>query len=58
MINKRYLLCVLASSFFLPVFAQFRVEVSGVGLTQLPIAISAFRGEDEATSRLSAEPAW
>ena len=26
--------------------AQFRVEVSGVGLTQLPIAVSTFRGQD------------
>ena len=25
--------------------AQFRVEVSGVGMTQLPIAIAPFRGE-------------
>jgi TolB protein len=29
----------------LPAFAQFRVEVTGVGLTQLPIAMPAFRGE-------------
>ena len=33
--------------------AQFRVEVSGVGLTQLPIAIAPFRGED-ATPQKSA----
>jgi len=26
--------------------AQFRVEVSGVGLTQLPIAIAPLRGEE------------
>src|SRR5450830_610788 len=53
MINMRYLLYVLAFSFYLPVFAQFRVEVSGVGLTQLPIAISAFRGEDSAPQKIS-----
>lgn len=29
-------------------FAQFRVEVTGVGLTQLPIAVAAFRGDDTA----------
>ncbi|MEO7640365.1 MAG: Tol-Pal system protein TolB, partial [Ramlibacter sp.] len=29
----------------LPALAQFRVEVTGVGLTQLPIAIAPFRGE-------------
>ena len=30
----------------LPVYAQFRVEVSGVGMTQLPIGLPAFKGED------------
>jgi TolB protein len=35
-------------------FAQFRVEVSGVGLTQLPIAVSAFRGEDGAPQKIAA----
>ena len=29
-----------------PSLAQFRVEVTGVGLTQLPIAIAPFRGEE------------
>ena len=38
----------------LPVFAQFRVEVSGVGLTQLPIAVAAFRGEDGAPQKVGA----
>ena len=33
--------------------AQFRVEVTGVGLTQLPIAIAAFRGEEAAPQRVS-----
>ncbi len=35
-------------------WAQFRVEVSGVGLTQIPIAVAAFRGEDAATQKISA----
>lgn len=34
--------------------AQFRVEVSGVGLTQMPIAISPLRGEDALSQKLSA----
>lgn len=34
--------------------AQFRVEVSGVGLTQMPITIAPFRGEDGLTTKLSA----
>ncbi len=36
------------------VHAQFRVEVSGVGLTQLPIAIVPLRGEDGAPQKISA----
>ncbi len=38
----------------LPAQAQFRVEVSGVGLTQLPIAFAPFRGEDVAPQKISA----
>lgn len=34
--------------------AQFRVEVSGVGLTQMPIAIVTFRGEAQAPQKLGA----
>jgi TolB protein len=33
--------------------AQFRVDVSGIGLNQLPIAISTFRGEDESTQKVA-----
>jgi TolB protein len=32
--------------------AQFRVEVSGVGMTQLPIAIATFRGEAQAPQKI------
>jgi TolB protein len=38
----------------LPAFAQFRVEVTGVGLTQLPIAVVPFRGEAEAPQKIAA----
>jgi len=34
-------------------WAQFRVEVSGVGLTQIPIAIASFRGEDAAPQKIA-----
>ncbi|WP_239467282.1 Tol-Pal system beta propeller repeat protein TolB [Rhodoferax koreensis] len=34
--------------------AQFRVEVSGVGLTQLPIAVAAFRGDDQSPQKIGA----
>jgi TolB protein len=37
-----------------PVHAQFRVEVSGVGLTQVPIAIAPFRGDDQAPQKMAA----
>ncbi|MFC5523444.1 Tol-Pal system beta propeller repeat protein TolB [Polaromonas jejuensis] len=32
--------------------AQFRVEVSGVGLTQVPIAIASFRGEAQSPQKI------
>lgn len=37
----------------MPALAQFRVEVKGVGLTQLPIALPAFRGEEAAPQKIS-----
>lgn len=43
---------MLISAF--PVHAQFRVEVSGIGLNQLPIAISAFRGQDAVPQKIAA----
>jgi TolB protein len=53
---KRHLsvFLVLVTSFFCgSAWAQFRVEVSGVGLTQVPIAIAAFRGEDAAPQKIA-----
>ena len=35
-------------------FAQFRVEVSGVGLTQMPVAIATFRGELQSPQKIGA----
>jgi TolB protein len=37
-----------------PALAQFRVEISGVGATQVPIAIVKFRDEDKAGQAISA----
>ena len=34
--------------------AQFRVDVSGVGLTQVPISIATFKGEAVSTQKISA----
>jgi TolB protein len=48
------LLALLTTAFAFPASAQFRVEVSGVGLTQLPIAIAPFRGQEAAPQKISA----
>ncbi|HKW84272.1 MAG TPA: Tol-Pal system protein TolB, partial [Burkholderiaceae bacterium] len=47
------LLLVAAAFFCSKASAQFRVEISGVGATQLPIAITKFRDEERATPSLS-----
>jgi TolB protein len=51
--SRRSLLAAMAATPMLPAMAQFRVEVTGVGLTQLPIALPAFRGEDGAPQKIS-----
>jgi len=50
----RILLLLVSSMLSAGVSAQFRVEVSGVGLTQVPIAIAAFRGDDSAPQKMGA----
>lgn len=52
--SRRTLLAALAATPALPALAQFRVEVTGVGLTQLPIAIAPFRGEPQSPQKLAA----
>ena len=49
-------LAVLTAAFTvaLPASAQFKLDVSGVGMTQIPIAVTAFRGEDAAMQKISA----
>jgi TolB protein len=37
-----------------PAFAQFRVEISGVGATQIPIVLGRFRDEDRQPQSISA----
>jgi TolB protein len=44
---------VLALGLVLPVQAQFRVEISGVGITQIPIAVAGFRGEDTSPQKIT-----
>jgi TolB protein len=51
---RRHVLAALIATPSLPVLAQFRVEVVGVGLTQRPIAIAPFRAEAQAPQKISA----
>lgn len=53
--RRRELVAALAATAVAgPALAQFRVEVTGVGLTQLPIAIAPFRGEAELQQKIAA----
>ncbi|MFM6999473.1 MAG: Tol-Pal system beta propeller repeat protein TolB [Limnohabitans sp.] len=36
-----------------PAWAQFRVEVTGVGMTQLPVVIAPFKGEAQAQQKIA-----
>ena len=50
---KRHLFILIASLVCGSAFAQFRVEVSGVGLTQVPIAVATFRGDESAPQKIA-----
>ena len=50
---RRALVAAMAASPLVPALAQFRVEVSGVGLTQLPIALAPFKGQDASPQKIS-----
>lgn len=52
--NRRHVIGGMAATAVMPALAQFRVEVTGVGLTQLPIAIAPFRAEAQAPQKISA----
>jgi TolB protein len=45
--RRRFVTALLAGA-ALPSMAQFRIEVSGVGATQVPVVVADFRGEDQA----------
>jgi TolB protein len=51
---KALSLATLMSLSALPALAQFRVEVSGIGMTQLPIGLPTFKGEAQAPQKISA----
>ena len=50
---RRRTLGLLGAGLALPSLAQFRVEVTGVGLTQLPIVVAPLKGEETAPQRIS-----
>lgn len=52
--RRRQLMAALGATAAIPSWAQFRVEVTGVGLTQLPFAIVPFRGEVASPQKISA----
>ncbi len=45
---RRRFITALLSGAALPAAAQFRIEISGVGATQVPVVVANFRGEDKA----------
>jgi TolB protein len=54
MLTRRNLLAAGLVGATLPAAAQFRVEISGVGATQLPIAVTRFRDEEKAPQPVAA----
>ncbi len=50
--NLRCWLTAIMLFLSIPAWAQFRVEISGVGLTQLPVAIASFKGDEAAPQKM------
>src|SRR5881394_3974332 len=54
MLNRRQFSAAAGALLGAPAWAQFRVEISGVGATQVPIAIAKFRDEERSSQSISA----
>lgn len=52
-LHRRSLLMLAATTAVTPSWAQFRVEISGVGAKQISIALPKFRDEDKAAQKMS-----
>jgi len=52
--SRRWTLAAVLALIVTPAMAQFRVDVAGIGLNQLPIAIATFRGEAGAPQKIAA----
>ncbi len=53
-VARRQAIGLLGAALAAPALAQFRVEVAGVGMTQVPVLIPPMRGEDGAPQKISA----
>ncbi|MGE8319061.1 MAG: Tol-Pal system beta propeller repeat protein TolB [Comamonas sp.] len=53
-LHRRHLLGAALAAPALPALAQFKVEITGIGVKQTPIAIAPFKGEAQAPQRISA----
>lgn len=51
---RKFLIFVGCAVLNFACWAQFRVEVAGIGLTQVPIAVPSFRGDDSAPQKIGA----
>jgi TolB protein len=51
--RRRWLAALGLSTAAAPALAQFRVEISGVGATQIPLALAAFRDETKSSVAIS-----
>jgi TolB protein len=51
---RRRFVGTLAAAAVSPALAQFRVEITGIGGTQIPVAVATFRDEDKAPQPVSA----
>jgi TolB protein len=51
--TRRRLIAALGGSLSLPALAQFRIEISGVGASQVPVVVANFRGESQAQVTLA-----
>lgn len=50
---RRRILAALGGLACAPALAQFRIEISGIGARQLPVAIAAFRDEGQISPRIA-----
>lgn len=52
MLKRIFLACVVGIVCS-PAISQFRVEVTGVGLTQIPVTVASFRGDESAPQKIA-----